>query len=67
MRAEKWEYSTVHLKIGGIMGPKVNTDALNAELNLYGDAGWELVNAFDISKNSGMTSGIMAVFKRSRG
>ena len=66
MRAEKWEYCTVHLKIAGIMGPKVNTDVLNAELNLYGDAGWELVNAFDVS-SSGTTSGIVAVFKRSRG
>jgi len=67
MRPEKWEYSTVHLNVAGFFGPKLDTDALNAELNAYGDAGWELVSAFDVNRGQGTTSGIVAMFKRSRG
>ena len=65
MRAQKWEYTSVHLEIGGWIGPKVDREAIDAELNRYGEAGWELVGAFDVESNS-RTSGIVALFKRPR-
>ena len=67
MRAEKWEYSTVYLNVAGFFGPRMDTEALNAELNAHGEAGWELVSAFDVNRVRGATSGIVALFTRSRG
>jgi hypothetical protein len=67
MRAQKWEYTSVVLQVGGWVGPKIDREAMDAELNRYGDAGWELVSALDLSDTSGKSSGIVALFKRPRG
>ena len=48
------------------MRPKVDPEAIDAELNQYGQAGWELVGAFDINRGHGTTSAIVAMFKRPR-
>lgn len=65
-RAQKWEYTSAHVDVGGWIGPKVDRDAVDAELNRYGEAGWELVGAFDLNSGHGRTSGIVALFKRPR-
>jgi hypothetical protein len=66
MRAPKWEYKTVQIDVSGWLGPKLQPDAVDAELNLYGDAGWELVSAFDVNRGHGHTSAVVALFKRPR-
>ena len=66
MRAQKWEYTSVLLEVGGWVNPKVDREAVDPELNRYGEAGWELVSALDLNA-SNRTSGIVALFKRPRG
>ena len=64
MRPPQWEYRTVHIDVAGWLGPKVNPEAVDAELNRYGAMGWELVSAFDVNSGHGHTSAIVALFKR---
>ena len=66
MRAPQWEYKTVEIDVSGWVTPKVEPDMVDAELNRYGEAGWELVSAFDVNRGHGRTSGILAMFKRPR-
>ena len=66
MRAPQWEYKTVQLDVSGWLLPKVEPEAMDAELNRHGAEGWELVNAFDINRAHGRTSEIVALFKRAR-
>lgn len=66
MRGQRWEYRSVLLDVGGWVSPKVDADAVDAELNQFGEAGWELVNAFDLNAGHGRTSSIVALFKRAR-
>lgn len=66
MRAQKWEYTSVHLEVGGWINPKVDREAIDAELNRFGEAGWELVSALEVNAHN-RTSGIVALFKRPRG
>jgi len=67
MRAPRWEYKSLHLDVAGWLGPKVEPDRLDAELNAHGDAGWELVSALDVNTGQGATAAIVALFKRPRG
>jgi hypothetical protein len=66
MRAPRWEYKTVRIDVGGWLGPNVQPDALDAELNRYGEDGWELVSAFDVNEGNGSTMAIVTLFKRPR-
>ena len=66
MRAPRWEYKSLHLDVVGWLGPKVDPGQLDAALNSHGDAGWELVSAFDVNSGQGVTSAIVALFKRPR-
>lgn len=66
MRAPRWEYTSVRIEVTGWIGPKIDTQAIDAELNRHGDAGWELVSAFDVNRSDGGTAAIVALFKRPR-
>jgi hypothetical protein len=66
MRPPRWEYKSVHLEVAGWLGPNVEPARLDAELNRHGDAGWELVSAFNVNEGAGGTSAIVALFKRPR-
>ena len=66
MRAPRWEYTSVRIEVTGWIGPKIEPQAIDAELNRYGDAGWELVSAFDMNRSDGATAAIVALFKRPR-
>lgn len=66
MRGQKWEYTSAVIEVGGWIGPKVDRDVVDTELNRYGEAGWELVGAIDLNAGHGRTSGIVALFKRPR-
>jgi len=66
MRAPRWEYKSLHLDVSGWIVPKVDTAEMEAELNAQGEAGWELVSAFDLNRGHGRTTAIVALFKRPR-
>jgi hypothetical protein len=66
MRAPRWEYKTLHFDVRGWLGPKLEPGQLDAELNALGEAGWELVTAFDVNRGDGGTSAIAALLKRPR-
>ena len=67
MRPPQWEYKTVQIDVAGWFLPKVEPDAMDAELNRYGAEGWELVSAFDVNRAQGRTSHVVVLFKRPRG
>ncbi len=66
MQAMKWEYKTIKLDVSGWFLPDVDPSAFDAELNVLGDAGWELVTAFDVNRLRGATSEVVALLKRPR-
>lgn len=66
MRAPPWEYKSVQLDVDGWFDPSVDPAAVDAELNRQGAEGWELVSAFDLNRDHGRTSRIVALFKRPR-
>lgn len=64
MPRTRWEYLTVVANVRGFLGPKVNINEIGAAFNSYGADGWELVSAFDVNRGEGVTSEIVAFFKR---
>ena len=66
MQPPRWEYRTVLIDVATWLGPKIQPEALDAELDRHGAEGWELVSAFDVNRGHGHTSAIVALFKRPR-
>ena len=66
MRAPRWEYKTLQIDVASWLGPKIDSSKVDGELNAHGEAGWELVSAFDVNRGHGSTSAIVALFKRPR-
>ena len=66
MQPPRWEYPTVLIDVATWLGPKIQPEALDAELDRHGAEGWELVSAFDVNRGHGHTSAIVALFKRPR-
>jgi hypothetical protein len=62
----RFEYKTVKVETGGLMGGKLDAGKLDGMLNDLGRDGWELVTAFDTSMGAGTTRDIVAIFKRQR-
>ncbi|WP_438480373.1 DUF4177 domain-containing protein [Oleiharenicola lentus] len=61
----KFEYATIAFDTTTLLlGSKLNHEKFTAKLNEYGEAGWELVNTFDLNRHSGATYEVVAVFKR---
>ena len=67
MPAQKWEYKTMKLDISGWFLPEMNAEEADVALNAVGEAGWELVAAFDVNRMRGATWEVVAMFKRPRG
>ncbi|WP_438432644.1 DUF4177 domain-containing protein [Gorillibacterium sp. sgz500922] len=61
---ERWEYKSIHLKTGGVMGGLLDKDEFEERLNALGHEGWELVSVFDTNQGYGATRQVVAVFKR---
>lgn len=61
---EQWEYKTLKFKTGGFLGGKLDPDEFEAELNMYGSDGWELISCFDTNIEQGSSRDVIAVFKR---
>ena len=51
----------------GFFGRKVDEDECEGMMNTLGDAGWELVTAFDTNQGHGETRDVVALFNRARG
>lgn len=64
MQAPRWEYYSLHLDVGGLINPKVDTDEVAQRLNELGNVGWELVSTSDLNAGQGKTRGLLAIFKR---
>lgn len=63
----RWEYRVLHIDVDGwIFGPTLDPQALNEQLNEYGEDGWELVHVVDVSRGQGRTSDLVVLFKRLR-
>lgn len=62
----KWEYKTVKLGAGGLIGGKIDESKLECSMNDLGYEGWELVVIFDTNQGDGQTRDACIVFKRSR-
>jgi hypothetical protein len=61
---EKWEYTTIKVKLKGMQGGILETDDFDHDLNQYGELGWELVSCFSTNGGSGYGREAVAVFKR---
>ena len=62
----RWEYKTVKLGAGGLLGGKIDETKLECFMNDLGYEGWELVEIFDTNQGGGQTRDVFVVFKRSR-
>ena len=61
-----WEYKTLKVRTGGLMGGKVNTEALDAELNSLGEQGWEVTSTFPTTLGHGSTREVIVVLRREK-
>lgn len=64
MPRDSWEYRTLKLDVSSWLGPKVEPERIDAELNAHGREGWELVSMIDINRHQGATAELVLVFKR---
>jgi hypothetical protein len=62
----KWEYKTIKLGTHGFSGGKFDERQLEGMMNTLGDAGWELVTAFDTNQAYGATRDVVVMFKREK-
>lgn len=61
-----WEYKVHKFEVGSTLLGAVNIkeEEIEKTFNLYGVQGWELVSALDINSFDGVSSFIVATFKR---
>ena len=62
----RFEYKTIKLATGGLLGGKFDASSLDAELNRLGEQGWELTRSLDTNSMNGQTRDIVAILKRRR-
>lgn len=61
---QKWEYKTLKIKTHGFFGGKIDEEDLEAQLNEYGEDGWEVVSCFDTNQSEGSSLNVVIVMKR---
>lgn len=64
MSATQWQYMSMKLLAGGMLGGKIDIDEMTGALNEAGRSGWELVTAFDTNFSEGRSREVILVFKR---
>lgn len=61
----KWQYRTLLWDARkGLLGGKLDREALEGQLNVWGEEGWELVSASGTSMDGGSTRDILLILKR---
>lgn len=60
----RWEYETLKVHPGGLLGGKIDVEDLAEVLNSRGRDGWELVSAFDTNYGNGASREVILVLKR---
>ena len=63
---EKFEYKVVTYDTKGFWGGTVETRQIEVQLNLLGDAGWEMVSCTSTSQSYGASKSIVCIFKRKK-
>ena len=63
----RWEYKSVQMETTGLMGGKLDQEAVEKKLNALGEQGWELQSAFDTNQAYGASRYVVLLFKRPRG
>ena len=61
---EKFEYKVVTYDPSGLFGGNVQVNKIEEQLNLLGDAGWELVSCTSSNQSYGSTKSLVCIFKR---
>ena len=65
--ATTWEYKSIKLKLGGVLGGRVDQKELDRTLAEAGGEGWELVTVLVAALYQGRTKDAVAIFKRPGG
>jgi Domain of unknown function (DUF4177) len=60
---QRWDYKTLTVRAKGLWGTTVDAEALERELRLLGESGWELAA---LVSGVPRTGGLLAVLKRPR-
>lgn len=61
---EKFEYKVVTYDTKGFLGGSVEVQQIEAQLNLIGNDGWELVSCTSTNQSYGASKSIVCIFKR---
>ena len=60
----KYEYKVVVYDTKGVFGGKVDSKQLEAQLNMLGYEGWEMVSCTSSNQSYGSSKSIVFIFKR---
>lgn len=60
----KYEYKVLKFDTKGFLGPKMNAEDMESQLNTLGREGWELFHISEILKDMGVTIMLVATFRR---
>lgn len=60
----KWDYMTLVLPSGFLLGGKIDAQKVTDRLNELGNERWELVSVFDTNMIEGKTRDVYAMLKR---
>lgn len=66
---KKWEYKTLEFELDTSFWSSTTdfpNEAIQEQLNIFGNEGWELVNTVSNSEYHGQTSKILLIFKRQK-
>jgi len=61
---DKFEYKTLVIDTEGFFGGKVDTGELEDRINMFGDAGWEMIGTTTTNQSYGASKSIVIFFKR---
>jgi hypothetical protein len=62
----KWDYKTIKVSLGGILGGKIDEVELSEQLEKAGNEGWELISVLTTALYQGRTQDAALIFKRPR-
>lgn len=59
-----WQYKSIKVQLTGFDGGYLNIKSFDEVLNSMGNEGWELVNCFNTTQETGKSREAVAVFKK---